>query len=187
MDNYAAGREKRKQLLLMLCQNECDRLEVWAHPVSKYFQQNIFDVTLFFGILLLHQCLHCFNKILLLVFIFIFREPMPVRPKLTPEKWIEHARIAFSVDPRIAFALASRFPTNVSLKTEITQLVQVCFACMELLELEWKEFETSVLLFMMQVVRRWSSFRFYVVIVDFMLSIPETFIDLSFPLFCFHC
>ncbi|KAG4159921.1 hypothetical protein ERO13_D02G202895v2 [Gossypium hirsutum] len=86
MDNYAAGREKRKQLLLMLCQNECDRLEVWAHPVSK--------------------------------------EPMPVRPKLTPEKWIEHARIAFSVDPRIAFALASRFPTNVSLKTEITQLVQ---------------------------------------------------------------
>ncbi|MBA0787529.1 hypothetical protein Gotri_026947 [Gossypium trilobum] len=86
MDNYAAGREMRKQLLLMLCQNECDRLEVWAHPVSK--------------------------------------EPMPVRPKLTPEKWIEHARIAFSVDPRIAFALASRFPTNVSLKTEITQLVQ---------------------------------------------------------------
>ncbi|KAK1314225.1 Phosphatidylinositol 4-kinase alpha [Acorus calamus] len=30
MDNYSLGREKRKQLLLMLCQHEADRLEVWA-------------------------------------------------------------------------------------------------------------------------------------------------------------
>ncbi|GMI74628.1 hypothetical protein like AT1G49340 [Hibiscus trionum] len=86
MDNYAVGREKRKQLLLMLCEHEADRLFVWAHPVSK--------------------------------------EPMPSRAKLTAEKWIEHARTAFSVDPRIAFSLASRFPTNTSLRAEISQLVQ---------------------------------------------------------------
>ncbi|KAK8529802.1 hypothetical protein V6N12_060570 [Hibiscus sabdariffa] len=86
MDNYTVGREKRKQLLLMLCEHEADRLFVWAHPVSK--------------------------------------EPMPSRAKLTAEKWIEHARTAFSVDPRIAFSLASRFPTNTSLRAEITQLVQ---------------------------------------------------------------
>ncbi|KAL4281053.1 hypothetical protein GQ457_03G003850 [Hibiscus cannabinus] len=86
MDDYAVGMEKRKQLLLMLCEHEADRLFVWAHPVSK--------------------------------------EPMPSRAKLTAEKWIEHARTAFSVDPRIAFSLASRFPTNTSLKAEITQLVQ---------------------------------------------------------------
>ncbi|KAE8702209.1 hypothetical protein F3Y22_tig00110485pilonHSYRG00064 [Hibiscus syriacus] len=35
MDNYAVGREKRKQLVLMLCQHEADRLEVWAQPLSK--------------------------------------------------------------------------------------------------------------------------------------------------------
>ncbi|XP_042000363.1 phosphatidylinositol 4-kinase alpha 1-like [Salvia splendens] len=35
MDNYAVGREKRRQLLLMLCQHEADRLEVWAHPVGS--------------------------------------------------------------------------------------------------------------------------------------------------------
>lgn len=35
MDNYAAEKDKRKQLLLMLCQHEADRLEVWAHPNSK--------------------------------------------------------------------------------------------------------------------------------------------------------
>ncbi|PPS12529.1 hypothetical protein GOBAR_AA08088 [Gossypium barbadense] len=67
MDNYIVGREKRKQLLLMLCQHEVDRLEVWAQPLSK---------------------------------------------------------TAFFVDPRIAFSLASRFPTNTHLKAEITQLVQ---------------------------------------------------------------
>ncbi|XAR72828.1 1-phosphatidylinositol 4-kinase [Bertholletia excelsa] len=35
MENYAVGREKRKQLLLMLCQHEADRLEVWAQPVNS--------------------------------------------------------------------------------------------------------------------------------------------------------
>lgn len=35
IDNYAVGREKRRQLLLMLCQHEADRLEVWAHPVGS--------------------------------------------------------------------------------------------------------------------------------------------------------
>ncbi|CAI9285714.1 unnamed protein product [Lactuca saligna] len=34
MENYAACRDKRKQLLLMLCQHEADRLEVWAQPVN---------------------------------------------------------------------------------------------------------------------------------------------------------
>ncbi|XVE66666.1 hypothetical protein DITRI_Ditri08aG0096600 [Diplodiscus trichospermus] len=86
MDNYAVGREKRKQLLLMLCQHEADRLEVWAQPLSK--------------------------------------EGISSRPKISAEKWIEYARTAFSVDPRIAFSLASRFPTNTHLKAEITQLVQ---------------------------------------------------------------
>jgi phosphatidylinositol 4-kinase len=35
MENYAAGREKRKQLLMMLCQHEADRLEVWAQPTNS--------------------------------------------------------------------------------------------------------------------------------------------------------
>lgn len=48
------------------------------------------------------------------------------RPKISSDKWIEHARTAFSVDPRIALSLASRFPTNAALKAEVTQLVQVC-------------------------------------------------------------
>nr|KAJ0205876.1 hypothetical protein LSAT_V11C500274580 [Lactuca sativa] len=40
MENYAACRDKRKQLLLMLCQHEADRLEVWAPTVNyKYFHQ----------------------------------------------------------------------------------------------------------------------------------------------------
>ncbi|XP_022744910.1 phosphatidylinositol 4-kinase alpha 1-like isoform X2 [Durio zibethinus] len=86
MDNYAVGREKRKQLLLMLCQHEADRLEVWAQPLSK--------------------------------------EGISSRPKISTDKWIEYARTAFSVDPRIAFSLASRFPTNTYLNAEITQLVQ---------------------------------------------------------------
>ncbi|CAI9274577.1 unnamed protein product [Lactuca saligna] len=34
MENYAACRDKRKQLLLMLCQHEADRLQVWAQPVN---------------------------------------------------------------------------------------------------------------------------------------------------------
>nr|XP_018626403.1 phosphatidylinositol 4-kinase alpha 1-like [Nicotiana tomentosiformis] len=35
MESYAVGREKRKQLLLMLCQHEADRLDVWAQPTAK--------------------------------------------------------------------------------------------------------------------------------------------------------
>jgi len=34
MDSYAADREKRKRLLLMLCQHETDRLDVWAQPLN---------------------------------------------------------------------------------------------------------------------------------------------------------
>ncbi|KAG9443264.1 hypothetical protein H6P81_014604 [Aristolochia fimbriata] len=34
LENYATGREKRKHLLLMLCQHEADRLDVWANPVN---------------------------------------------------------------------------------------------------------------------------------------------------------
>ncbi|KAJ4973006.1 hypothetical protein NE237_006180 [Protea cynaroides] len=87
VDNYALGREKRKQLLLMLCQHEADRLEVWAQPLNS--KDNTFS-----------------------------------RSKITSEKWIEYARTAFSVDPRIALSLASKFPTVSSLKAEVSQLVQ---------------------------------------------------------------
>ncbi|KAE9586651.1 hypothetical protein Lal_00004922 [Lupinus albus] len=86
MGNYAVDREKRKQLLLMLCQHEADRLEVWAQPTNT-------------------------------------KESVS-RPKFSSDKWIEFARTAFAVDPRIALSLASRFPTNAFLKTEVTQLVQ---------------------------------------------------------------
>uniref|UniRef100_A0A6M2F295 1-phosphatidylinositol 4-kinase n=1 Tax=Populus davidiana TaxID=266767 RepID=A0A6M2F295_9ROSI len=86
MENYAAGREKRRQLLLMLCQNEADRLEVWAQPTNSKENTSW--------------------------------------PKISLEKWIEYARTAFSVDPRIALCLVSRFPTNTNLKAEVTQLVQ---------------------------------------------------------------
>ncbi|XP_027354041.1 phosphatidylinositol 4-kinase alpha 1 isoform X3 [Abrus precatorius] len=86
MENYAVGREKRRQLLLMLCQHEADRLEVWAQPTNT--KENI------------------------------------SRPKISSDKWIEYTRTAFSVDPRIALCLASRFPTNSFVKTEVTQLVQ---------------------------------------------------------------
>ncbi|KAJ9152673.1 hypothetical protein P3X46_026216 [Hevea brasiliensis] len=86
MENYVVGREKRKQLLLMLCQHEADRLEVWAQPTNSKENTS--------------------------------------RPKISSEKWIDYARTAFSVDPRIALSLASRFPANASLKAEITHLVQ---------------------------------------------------------------
>ncbi|KAL9269069.1 Phosphatidylinositol 4-kinase alpha 1-like protein [Drosera capensis] len=87
IDNYATAREKRKQLLLTLCQHEADRLEVWAQPTNT--------------------------------------KDVAPRPKISPDKWIEYARTSFAVDPRIAFSLHSRFQTNVSLKTELTQLVQL--------------------------------------------------------------
>ncbi|XP_051147386.1 phosphatidylinositol 4-kinase alpha 1-like isoform X2 [Andrographis paniculata] len=86
MENYAVGREKRRQLLLMLCQHEADRLEVWAQPVGSKEGSS--------------------------------------RLKISSDKWIELARTAFAVDPRIALSLAAMFPTNATLKTEITQLVQ---------------------------------------------------------------
>ncbi|XP_071689006.1 phosphatidylinositol 4-kinase alpha 1-like [Rutidosis leptorrhynchoides] len=87
MENYAAGREKRKQLLLMLCQHEADRLEVWAQPVNS-------------------------------------KESAYSKLRFSADKWVEYARTAFAVDPRIAFSLGARFPTNSFLKAEITQLVQ---------------------------------------------------------------
>lgn len=87
MENYVLGREKRKQLLLMLCQHEADRLEVWAQPINS-------------------------------------KDNTSSRSKISSEKWIEYARTAFSVDPRIAFSTVARFPTNSSLKGEVTQLVQ---------------------------------------------------------------
>ncbi|WZZ64016.1 hypothetical protein YC2023_075386 [Brassica napus] len=87
MDNYTVGKEKRKQLLLMLCQHEADRLDVWAQPISS-------------------------------------KDSPYSRLKISSEKWTEHAKTAFSVDPRIALSLASRFPANAAVKSEVTQLVQ---------------------------------------------------------------
>ncbi|XP_074573236.1 phosphatidylinositol 4-kinase alpha 1 [Curcuma longa] len=86
MDNYSIGKEKRKQLLLMLCQHEADRLEVWAQPLNK--KDNI------------------------------------SRTQIGSDKWIEHVRTAFSVDPRIALCLTLRFPANSHIASEVTQLVQ---------------------------------------------------------------
>ncbi|KAL5974827.1 Phosphatidylinositol 4-kinase alpha 1 [Asimina triloba] len=88
MDNHALGAEKRKQLLLMLCQHEADRLDVWVQPAN------------------------C-------------KEVTSTRPKISSEKWIEYARTAFAVDPRIALSVSSRFPTVSSLKAEVTNLVQL--------------------------------------------------------------
>lgn len=50
---------------------------------------------------------------------------MSLKLKISAEKWIEYARTAFAVDPKIALSIAARFPTNPSLKAEVTQLVQV--------------------------------------------------------------
>ncbi|XP_031390031.1 phosphatidylinositol 4-kinase alpha 1 [Punica granatum] len=86
MENYAVEREKRKQLLLMLCQHEADRLEVWAAPTNS-------------------------------------KDPGS-RPKISSDKWIENAKTAFAVDPRIALSLVSRFRANTHLKNEVTQLIQ---------------------------------------------------------------
>lgn len=48
MDNYSIGKEKRKQLLLMLCQHEADRLEVWAQPLNKKLVFKILSSLAFF-------------------------------------------------------------------------------------------------------------------------------------------
>ncbi|KAG2304894.1 hypothetical protein Bca52824_033545 [Brassica carinata] len=87
MDNYAVGKEKRKQLLLILCQHESDRLGVWAQPISS-------------------------------------KDSPYSRLKVSSGKWTEHAKTAFLEDPRIAISLVSRFPANIALKSEVTQLVQ---------------------------------------------------------------
>ncbi|XP_062214806.1 phosphatidylinositol 4-kinase alpha 1-like isoform X1 [Phragmites australis] len=46
------------------------------------------------------------------------------RGKISSDKWTDHARTAFAVDPRIALSMTLRFPTNSALQSEITQLVQ---------------------------------------------------------------
>ncbi|XP_030545471.1 phosphatidylinositol 4-kinase alpha 1-like isoform X3 [Rhodamnia argentea] len=86
MEDYVVGREKRKQLLLMLCQHETDRLEVWAQPTNS--------------------------------------KEVGFKLKISSDRWIEYARTAFSVDPRIALSLVSRFRTNPHMKAEVTQLIQ---------------------------------------------------------------
>ncbi|KAL4194748.1 hypothetical protein AMTRI_Chr05g70010 [Amborella trichopoda] len=86
MDNYVVGKEKRKQLLLMLCQHEADRLDVWANPL---------------------------------------RDGTSSRSKISSEKWIEYVRTAFSVDPRIALSMCTRFPAVAPVKAEVTHLVQL--------------------------------------------------------------
>ena len=60
--------------------------------------------------------------------LFAFGETSTSKQKISLEKWIEYARIAFFVDPKIALSLAMRFPTNTFLKAEVTQLVQVCLS-----------------------------------------------------------
>ncbi|XP_071729991.1 phosphatidylinositol 4-kinase alpha 1-like isoform X2 [Rutidosis leptorrhynchoides] len=87
MGHNPISMEKRKQLLLMLCQHEAERLDVWAQPLLS-------------------------------------KESTSIRLKINSEKWTEHARTAFAVDPRIALSLGARFPTNSILKAELTQLVQ---------------------------------------------------------------
>ncbi|PHT82684.1 Phosphatidylinositol 4-kinase alpha 1 [Capsicum annuum] len=86
MGSYAVGREKRKQLLLMLCQHEADRLDVWAKTTARESTSRL---------------------------------------KISSVKWIDLARTAFSVDPRLALCVAARFPTNNHLKAEVEQLVQL--------------------------------------------------------------
>ncbi|XP_058070696.1 phosphatidylinositol 4-kinase alpha 1-like isoform X2 [Magnolia sinica] len=88
IQDSSVEQEKQKQLLLMLCQHEVDRLNVWAQPVHS--KKSTFS-----------------------------------HSKINSEKWIEYAGTAFSVDPRIALSLPSRFPANSSLRVEVTRLVQL--------------------------------------------------------------
>ncbi|KAJ9539444.1 hypothetical protein OSB04_032177 [Centaurea solstitialis] len=46
------------------------------------------------------------------LFLINCRETASARLKINSAKWTEYARTAFAVDPRIAFALGARFPTN---------------------------------------------------------------------------
>lgn len=57
----------------------------------------------------------------------MYRDSPYSRLKVSSGKWTEHAKTAFLVDPRIAISLVSRFPENIALKSEVTQLVEVRF------------------------------------------------------------
>lgn len=57
----------------------------------------------------------------------VARDTTTFRGKISSDKWIDHVRTAFAVDPRIALSMPLRFPTNATMQSEITQLVQVCF------------------------------------------------------------
>lgn len=63
----------------------------------------------------------------IIICMLIHRESTSSRSKISSDKWIEHVRTAFAVDPRIALSLTSRFPTNSTVTAEVTQLVQVIF------------------------------------------------------------
>lgn len=76
-----------------------------------------------------------YNLRLTTIYLFIFRESTSFRLKINSEKWTEHARTAFTVDPRIAFSLGARFPTNISLKAELTQLVQVAMTILNIISI----------------------------------------------------
>ena len=57
----------------------------------------------------------------------VARDTTTFRGKISSDKWIDHVRTAFAVDPRIALSMPLRFPTNATMQSEITQLVQVWF------------------------------------------------------------
>jgi hypothetical protein len=59
--------------------------------------------------------------------LYLRRDTSTFRGKISSDKWIDHSRTAFAVDPRIALSMTMRFPTNAALQSEITQLVQVWF------------------------------------------------------------
>lgn len=59
--------------------------------------------------------------------LYLGRDTSTFRGKISSDKWIDHSRTAFAVDPRIALSMPMRFPTNATLQSEITQLVQVWF------------------------------------------------------------
>ncbi|KAJ7560134.1 hypothetical protein O6H91_04G115500 [Diphasiastrum complanatum] len=85
IENYSSAREKRRQLLLMLCQHEADRLDTWAYPLREFSVPRI---------------------------------------RVNSERWVEYAKIAWGVDPRIALTFVSRFPTVTNLRAEVTAMVQ---------------------------------------------------------------
>lgn len=55
-----------------------------------------------------------------------FRENLQLRYRSSSERWADHIKTAWAVDPRIALALVARFPGAVSLKAEVFSMVQVC-------------------------------------------------------------